>query len=126
MDRYLATGPYREHFACFRCRKAFKQTADADLPADRRPTPGHPRAAPCPQCRTPMAEVGKDFEAPRQSDVGRWEVAELLHQHGIRLAGGPNPRPADLKELEAWLSTRTGSEGERLLRKIRQRMDRSG
>lgn len=69
-----------------------------------------------------MADMGRDFEAPKNSDVKQWKAVELLHQHGIKLAGGHGPRPVDLKDLETLLSTRmTDSEGERLLRKIRQR-----
>jgi hypothetical protein len=72
-----------------------------------------------------MADMGRDFEAPKQSDVKLWKVVELLTQHGIKLAGGYDL--AGLKDLEAFLPTRmTGSEGERLLRKIRQRMGRGG
>ena len=115
-------GPYKEHFACFACRKAYKQIARADLPEHERPAPGEPRAVPCPQCRAPMADVGPDFEAPRQSDVKRWQVAEVLHQHGIRLAGGPGPGQAALKEVQGVLEARgLASEGEKLLRNIGQR-----
>ena len=122
MNRYMLCGPYKEHFACFRCRKVYKQPPEADLPVHQRPAPGEQRVVPCPQCRTPMANVGPDFEAPGQSDVRRWRMVELLYRHGIRLAGGPGLRPADLKDLEAFLAARgTDSEGERLLRKIRKR-----
>jgi hypothetical protein len=73
-----------------------------------------------------MADVGLDFETPKQSDVKRWEIAELLHQHGIKLAGSFGAGSADFKDLEAFLSARmTDSEGKRLLRKIQQRMRRA-
>jgi hypothetical protein len=73
-----------------------------------------------------MADMGLDFETPKQSDVKRWKIAELLHQHRIKVAGGYGAASGDIKDLEAYLSARmTDSEGKRLLRKIQQRMRRA-
>lgn len=122
MWRYGTTGPYKEHFACFACRKAYKQVARADLPEHERPAPGVQRVVPCPQCGVPMADVGPDFEAPRQADVKRWQVVELFHRHGIRRAGGPGPGRGALKQVQEVLDARgLASEGEKLLRKIARR-----
>jgi len=33
MCRYAFTGPYKRHFACFRCRKGFKRPPVADRAA---------------------------------------------------------------------------------------------
>lgn len=35
MCRYVASGPYKSHFACFRCRKAFKQPPIEDYLSSR-------------------------------------------------------------------------------------------
>lgn len=124
MWRYGNTAPYKEHFACFRCRKAFKQPPAGGLPEHGRRESAEPHVVRCPQCREPMAGVGKDFEAPRQSDVKRWEAVEVLHRHGIKLAGGLGPL-SDLKDVEALLAARgLQSPGEKLLRKIRWRRER--
>ncbi len=121
MWRSELSGPYKEHFACFRCRKSFKQPPDADLPERERPAPGERREVRCPQCATPMADLGRDFEAPKQSDARRWKAVELLHRHGVRTAGSA-PSLGELKDLEAFLAGRmTESEGERLLREIGKR-----
>jgi len=68
-----------------------------------------------------MADLGRDFEAPKQADAKRWKAVELLYQHGIRTAGSA-PSLKELKDMEAFLAGRmTDSEGERLLREIGKR-----
>ena len=123
--RYLATGRYKEHFACFRCRKCYKQPPLSDLPETERPLPGQVRVVLCPQCRAPMVDVGKDFEAPRRSAVKQWKLAEKLYEHGIPLAGGQTLNAAELSDMDTLLENRGAfTEGQRLLRKIDKRRNR--
>lgn len=69
----------RVHFACFACRKGFKQrgSSDWDSNVDARPYP-------CPECRAPMARLGPHFRAPRQRAVRAWRAVERLYQQGER------------------------------------------
>lgn len=117
---------YKEPFACFDCRKSFKQINSCELPMCRRPAEGEPRVVPCPQCGKPMADMGHDFKAPATRDVKQWEKVRVLFQHGFAFhscgCGGPGYRPKHLREVEAFVaSQRTVSEGERLLRRFRDR-----
>ena len=113
---------YKEHFACFRCRKAFKRTARADLPAFGRPQYGKLRMVPCPECGEPMAEMGHDFRAPPQRDKRQWRKVEILYEQGFAFCScgcGPGPRPANLREMKDFLvSTLPESAGAQLLEKI--------
>lgn len=54
---------YKEHYACFNCRKAFKKPALFDLP--QQPCAGETRIVLCPQCRQQMVNLGRDFKAPK-------------------------------------------------------------
>ena len=106
MCRYAVYGPYKTHFACFECRKAFKR-ALAEQPA------------PCPDCGEPMAEMGLDFKAPPRDDVQHWRVVASLYRAGFdyRSCGcsGPGYRPSRIKDLAPFLEReRPKSEGERL------------
>ena len=125
MCRY-AFHSYKEPYACFDCRKSFKQTSRWDIPEDRRPAPGEPRVVLCPQCRKPMADMGLDFKAPPHDDVRQWEKVRLLVENGYNFHScgccGPGYRPALLKEVRDFVeSQRSVSEGEALLRKIGSR-----
>ncbi|GHF50438.1 hypothetical protein HNQ07_002934 [Deinococcus metalli] len=86
-----------QHYACFHCRKAFKQRL-------------HDRGeeVPCPQCRQPMTNMGTDFKAPPHRDQEQWLKAERLARAGIRFfptwqEGTPGDRPATLAEVPAFL-----------------------
>jgi len=114
---------YKEPFACFDCRKVFKQTSRCELTESQQPAPGEKRIVLCPQCRQPMADMGHDFKAPKQSDVKQWEKVRILYAHGFRFAscgcGGPGYRPAELREVYAWIqANRPKAEGERLLERL--------
>lgn len=113
---------YRDHFACFRCRKAFKHWQYENLgwgfPRSerlRRPA----RAIACPDCSRPMTEMGLDFRAPRKGDRESWQIAEILAANGFTFHGcgcyvGYSP-PQLLREVPAWLEQRRQpQEGERL------------
>lgn len=101
MCRY-AFGHYKPHFACFRCRKAFKRRhrSEVDPGGDEHP-------ARCPECGEPMAELGLDFQAPPQSKRKQWEVLETLWEVGETFhscgCGGPGYRPRDRVALRVYL-----------------------
>ncbi len=125
MCRY-AEHTYNEPFACFGCRKSFKQVSRWRLPENLRPAKGAAREVPCPQCGKLMADMGKDFKAPKQTDVEQWEKIRLLFEAGFTFHScgccGPGYRPAELKEIKDFmLSQRTVSEGAQLLERIIQR-----
>src|SRR2546423_783849 len=91
---------YKSHYACFPCRKMFRQPAVSDLPEHRRPAPGEQRVVPCPECRTPMKNMGLDFKAPPQDDVKQWKKVEILFHQGFAFHScgwGPGARPAELR-----------------------------
>ena len=125
MCRY-AEHTYKEPFACFTCRKSFKQQSRWELPDAERPAPGEPRVVLCPQCRQPMADMGLDFKAPSQSEVKQWEKVRALYAAGFAFHScgccGPGYRPEDLKDVADFIeSNRKLSEGEELLRRIAAR-----
>lgn len=121
MCRYGIYGPYKDHYACFSCRKAFKQAARSG-DADARPV-----VIKCPQCAQPMSAMGLDFKAPKQKDVDQWKKVELLFQNGFTFYScgccGPGFRPAELADVDAFIEgQRSLSEGELLLAKIQARV----
>lgn len=124
MCRYSIYGPYKDHYACFSCRKSFKQAARSrlQLAADE-PAP----AIKCPQCAEPMAGMGLDFKAPKKGAIDQWKKVELLFQNGFTFYScgccGPGFRPAELAEVQAFIEeNRPKSEGEVLLAKIQSRL----
>ena len=122
MCRY-AEHTYKEPFACFQCRKVFKQTSRWELPENVRPKAGEERHVKCPQCSRLMANMGRDFKAPKQKDVDQWRKVEILFEHGFTFHScgccGPGYRPAELAEVYAFIeSHRPQSDGEVLLRRF--------
>ncbi|MCQ4212670.1 hypothetical protein [Streptomyces longispororuber] len=73
MCRY-AEKTYKPHYACVRCRVAFK----------RHPGPGGHR---CPRCAEPMLCAGRDFAAPRRRDTSAWTVVAAVLNAGLRYEG---------------------------------------
>src|SRR5688572_18350006 len=71
------------HFACFDCRKSFKQpgssNCDPDLPQ---------RPYPCPNCKRSMVRLGRYFKAPTQRAVRQWLKVELLYHYGEHFWSG--------------------------------------
>jgi len=115
-------GPYKQHYACFDCRKGFKWPQDEHWypPADS------PESVKCPQCGKPMASMGLDFQVPPQKDTRQWEKVRILFAHGFAYhscgCGGPGYRPRTLAEVPAFLASRPArSQGEALLRRISAR-----
>ncbi|WP_224364266.1 hypothetical protein [Hyalangium versicolor] len=106
MCRYAMYGPYKQHYACFQCRKAFKWPLDA---RQRPPKEQSPEAVKCPQCGEPMAGMGLDFRPPRQRDTRQWQKVELLFLRGYTYhscgCGGPGYRPRTLREVREFLAS---------------------
>jgi hypothetical protein len=96
MCHYAMYGPYKDHYACFSCRKVFRYHSGG-------------REHLCPQCRGPLVSMGLDFKAPQQKDIEQWKVLEILHEHGIHFhscgCGGPGYRPTRLRELPEFLQS---------------------
>jgi hypothetical protein len=131
MCRY-AWHNYRDHFACFDCRKAFKywQWEDTDEKSfQRRLQRRHvPREILCPDCSQPMVDMGLDFKAPSKSDKTAWEILRALYEHGFTFHScgcgvGWRP-PRTLREVPAWIERhRRWNERERLLEKFSERKE---
>lgn len=87
---------YREHYACFACRRGFKFDRDNS-------------ATLCPACRAPMTPLGKDFKVPPTRALNKWRKIELLAQAGISFGlghcgcGGPGYRPRTLAETKQFV-----------------------
>lgn len=123
MCRYGMYGPYKEHYACFHCRKGFKWPQDAHRWPSKEMQPD---AVKCPECGEPMAGMGLDFRPPRQGDTRQWAKVQLLFLNGYAYFscgdGGPGYRPRTLREVPEFLASRPPrSLGEALLRRITAR-----
>lgn len=70
---------YKPHYACFRCRKSFKRRLLSDIGGKA----FDGKSAKCPECGSLMANMGKDFEAPKKDDVKKWQHLENLYVVGI-------------------------------------------
>ena len=75
MCRY-AFVDYKSHFVCADCRFSCKRHPRED---------GRPH--PCPQCGEPMADAGRDFAAPRRTDVRAWDAVAAVLAEGLRYEG---------------------------------------
>jgi hypothetical protein len=100
---------YKSHFACFRCRKTFKQAHYADLLkkigkagyfqklmhksmdkfSDKERVQFEEfdknfmsREIKCPQCGGYMVDLGLDFRSPKQTAVKEWRIIEGLYTIG--------------------------------------------
>ena len=77
------TATNKAHFACFDCRKTFKQLESSNWD---RAIPERPFD--CPNCKQPMVRLGRYFKAPPQRAVRQWQKVELLYQYGERFESG--------------------------------------
>lgn len=113
MCRYAEYGPYKDHLACFRCRKAFKRR-EACGPAI------------CPDCGSPMHDMGLDFAPPPRRDVEHWAVVEILSARGFTYQScgcdGPGFRPTRMRDVLSFLlANEQRSEGSALAEKFARR-----
>lgn len=126
MCRY-AWHNYRDHFACFNCRKSFKywqwKECDESTFQSKQRLEHVPRKIVCPDCSKPMIDMGLDFKSPRKTDLEAWKILELLAKNGFTFNGcgcfvGFKP-PRSLQEVPHWLELhRQKSKGEKVLDKI--------
>ncbi len=126
MCRY-AWHNYRDHFACFDCRKAFKQwqweATDEQTFREHQRLKHVPRKIVCPDCSSPMADMGLDFKSPPKDDVEAWEIIRALHDHGFTFhncgCGVGFKPPRTLRQVPQWLERhRKRGEGETLSRRF--------
>ncbi len=112
MCRYGDYGPYKSHFACFACRKAFKQPPIVEWLAMQGLDYAYSQlsrvwwkkkrlrkreeelgvrlddlcemyaARPCPQCGEQMADMGLDFRPPRHADKKAWRILQGMYRVG--------------------------------------------
>lgn len=109
MCRY-AMSTYKDHFACFECRKAFKRRLLWDVNRDKVINKEEELPAKCPECGQLMANMGKDFEAPKKQDIKSWKHIQLLYEVGITFHScgctGPGYIPRDKVTLLQLLKER--------------------
>lgn len=68
----------------------------------------------CPICQSGLFDAGRDFKAPRRSDLKQWRKVAVLLRAGFRFtrynSRGPqaqaSPTPKYLREVEAFLTER--------------------
>lgn len=106
MCRYAI--PYKEHYACFDCRKTFKRKLLHDVDRDRKVEESTP--AKCPECGALMAAMGKDFKSPKKDDLEAWLHLKDLYTVGITFhscgCSGPGYIPRSAEELQKHLHER--------------------
>jgi len=90
----LPRGPeYLIAHACFDCRKSWKVRAET--------------GAVCPQCASPLHEMGRAFKAPKKSDAEQWEKVETLWSAGFRFwsvgSTAVEPLPDRLRDVDDFL-----------------------
>ncbi|WP_395142485.1 hypothetical protein [Armatimonas sp.] len=116
MCRY-AQHIYKQHLACFACRKVWRQERLDETIAPL-----------CPDCHQPLTDMGKDFKAPRRNATAQWAKAEALVKNRVRFSscgcGGPGPMPQRLNEVEAFVEARTQSATEQAAEAARQERQR--
>ena len=100
MCRYAFSGPYRQPYACFDCRKSFHATMEWDK------TKRRDIDFLCPECKQPMHSMGLDFKAPRQQDIRQWRKVKMLYENGFNYHNcgcGTGLRPKRLSEVKEFL-----------------------
>ena len=111
MCRYAVA--YREHWACFGCRKMFRRRSPKEWPSGFKietgritQWPDKAAHAACPQCRGAMHNMGLDFKAPSQNDEKQWQKVRLLSQNGVRWSSCGCSGPGYGKQLRTLRSAR--------------------
>ena len=88
-------GPdYLVAHACFVCRKSWKRPGELDHI--------------CPECRMPLAMMGRSFRAPAARKQDQWEKVRSLWNAGFRFwsyRSFPDAEkyPEDLREVDAFI-----------------------
>ncbi len=79
---FCQIGGYKEHFACFRCRKMHRKQAYRELSIYSRPATYDDYQANCPECGERMQNMGREFQPPKQGQLKQWR--ELEHEYWQR------------------------------------------
>jgi hypothetical protein len=91
------------HHVCFGCYKAFKKPASTQN--DWVLLEGY--VYPCPNCKKPMAQLGKNFRTPRSENIRAWRLLERLFMAGFRFDSSLEGRvPNHPSDLEVFLQAR--------------------
>lgn len=106
---------YKQHYACFTCRKVFR-IPDSDTPFNVAVySDPFTRTVKCPDCSRPMFSMGRDFKAPRRSATKQWEKVRRLREASIAFEScgcvGPGNRPATLREVVPFIEQHELSKG---------------
>ena len=83
---FCQTGPYKEHFVCFHCRKMFKKPSFAEIQPSQGPATYAEYLPQCPECGQPMHNMGKEFEttkADRSEGMARHRAAASRDSAGV-------------------------------------------
>ncbi len=111
MCRRVNYAVYKNHFACFACRKGFKRRQVHDWPDHLKPAEDELERAVCPECKQSMVNMGTDFKPPKQSDIEHWAVVEFLFKKGFAYhrgcCDGPGFRPKRRRDLALFLKSNT-------------------
>lgn len=75
----VPTATNKVHFACFDCRRSYKQPGSSNWDSN---VPERPFL--CPNCKKLMARMGRYFKAPPQRAVKAWREVERLFLSGER------------------------------------------
>jgi hypothetical protein len=94
VTRYHRGPDYLVAHACFDCRKSWKRPGEQDHI--------------CPECRKPLALMGRTFRAPSKQKVDQWEKVRRLWNAGFRFwsyRDFPDAEryPDDLREVDAFI-----------------------
>jgi hypothetical protein len=107
----LAMRPFEDtnpaHFACFACRRSFKQRGSSLRMAD-----AVARPYPCPTCHQDMVRLARNFKAPPLQARRQWLKVELLYRFGERFHAKRTDLGiwcATLPDTVHYLARRTGS-----------------
>ncbi len=88
---------FKQHYACFGCRKAFKAGGEFLLVKVLGPRGLRfdqvPRKVPCPDCGEVMARMGRLFRAPKRSKVKEWAALAAKYGGPRRHLGAPFDEP---------------------------------
>jgi hypothetical protein len=80
--------------ACFDCRKSWKRSGEV--------------VHPCPECRRPLAMMGRTFRVPARRKVDQWDKVQRLWDAGFRFwsyRSFPDAEryPEDLRDVEEFI-----------------------
>jgi len=94
---YHRGADYLSHFACFACRKSFKQVPlNESLPHV------------CPECSGELRDMGRNFRPPKKAAKNTWEVARRIYEAGFRFFGSGSHTdpdlPTSLREVDQFIA----------------------